>query len=79
VTGPRTPDGPPKGWKVLLSSAFVLAVALGAWWQIVTDRGTRTLRLSLWVIAVSASIMLLMVAAGAVVALWDSRRRVGDT
>jgi hypothetical protein len=42
---------------------------------IATGRGTRIERLSLYVIAVSASIMLLMVAAAAVVALWDSRRR----
>jgi hypothetical protein len=68
-------DVPPKGRHVVVSSALILAAAIGAWWLIVTDRGSRIERVSLWLIAVSTSAALLMVAAATVVAVWDWRRR----
>jgi hypothetical protein len=75
----RPPDAPPRGWKVLLSTAFLLVLSVGAWWLIATARGTTIERRSLWVIAVSASLMLLLVAVAAVVNFWDWRKRARGT
>lgn len=73
VRGPN--GGPPARGQVALSTALMLALALGAWWLILSDRGTQLQRASPWVIGVSASLMLLLVAAAAAAAVWDARRR----